>query len=101
MPNTAKVESHEIGHSGLVAKTASAAHDAVDVIASRLSSTEDRLRHAAAESSDRLAESQERAKTQMKKSMQYIKTTSRKNPLAVAGVAFAVGAIAALLFRRG
>lgn len=100
MSNIAKVESRELGHS-LVTKTANAAHDAVDVIASRLSNTEDKLRNVAADSANRLAESQEQAKTQMKKSMQYIRTTSRKNPLAVAGIAFAIGAVAALLFRRG
>lgn len=88
-------------HSPLVGRTASAAHEAVDALASRLATTEDKLRHVAAESSHRFANSQERAKAQMKRSLQTMKLSTRKNPLIVAGAAFVVGALVAAFFSGG
>jgi ElaB/YqjD/DUF883 family membrane-anchored ribosome-binding protein len=91
----------QIENDPTVKKASGAAHEAAGVIASKLAGTEEKIRHVAAETAHRLSESQEKARVQAKKSMQYIKVTSRKNPLLVAGIAFAVGALAAALFRRG
>lgn len=90
----------QIENDPTVKKASGAAHETVGVIASKLAGTEEKLRHVAAETAQRLSDSQEKARVQAKKSMQYIKVTSRKNPLLVAGIAFAVGALAAALFRR-
>lgn len=83
-----------------VKKATGAAQQAMGTLASKFSGTEEKLRGVAAETAQRLADSQDKARVQAKKSMQYIKVTSRKNPLLVAGIAFAVGALAAALFRR-
>ena len=90
----------QIENDPTVQKASGSAHEAVGVIASKLAGTEEKLRHVAAETAQRLSDSQEKARVQAKRSMQYIKVTSRKNPLLVAGIAFAVGALAAALFRR-
>lgn len=81
-------------------KAASSVQSASDSVSSTLRNTEEKIRAAAAESSRLLSETQEVAKEQVQKSMKYIKTTTQKNPLLVAGVALAVGALAALLFKR-
>lgn len=99
-PISAQLGSLEDRQSPLVSKAATSAHEAVDAIASRLVSTEEKLRTAAADSSQRFNESQERAQAQVKKSLQTFKSATQNNPLIVAGAALVVGAIIAALFRR-
>ncbi|MGB3609350.1 MAG: hypothetical protein WA987_03155 [Cellvibrio sp.] len=90
----------DIENDPTIRKASGAAQEAAGALASKFSGTEEKLRQVAADTAQCLAESQQKARDQARKSMQYIRVTSRKNPLLVAGVAFAVGLLAAALFRR-
>lgn len=102
MSNTISAQVEALGdrHTPLATKTASAAHDAVDAVASKLMNTEEKMRNVAAESSQRFNDTQERARARVTTSLQTFKVATQKNPLIVAGAALVVGAIVASLFRR-
>lgn len=100
MSRSSETKVYDADSTPLASRAASSVQHATDTVSSTLRSTEEKIRAAAAESSRRLAETQDAAKEQVQKSMKYIRTTTRKNPLLVAGVALAVGALVALLFKR-
>lgn len=90
----------DIENDPTIRKATGAAQETAGMLAAKFSGTEEKLRQVAADTAQCLSDSKHKAQDQAKKSMQYIKITSRKNPLLVAGVAFAVGIVAAALFRR-
>jgi ElaB/YqjD/DUF883 family membrane-anchored ribosome-binding protein len=64
------------------------------------SSTEERLREAAAAGEQRLRETGEEARIAAERAMDHVREYTKENPLAAAGIAFAAGVILSRLFSR-
>lgn len=81
-------------------KVASVAHEAVDTAAVRAENVEKSVRSGASEASDTLEKSQEAAMAQIDETIKSLDGFMKKRPVAAAGIAFAIGAIATSLLRR-
>jgi ElaB/YqjD/DUF883 family membrane-anchored ribosome-binding protein len=68
--------------------------------AGRGSSTEERLREAAAAGEQRLRETGEEARVVAERAMDHVREYTKENPLAAAGIAFAAGVILSRLLSR-
>lgn len=64
------------------------------------SSTEERLREAAAAGEQRLRETGEEARIAAERALDHAREYTKENPLAAAGIAFAAGVILSRLFSR-
>ena len=64
------------------------------------SSTEERLREAAAAGEQRLRETGEEARIVAERTMDHVREYTKENPLAAAGIAFAAGVILSRLLSR-
>ena len=64
------------------------------------SSTEERLREAAAAGEQRLRETGEEARVVAERAMDHVREYTKENPLAAAGIAFAAGVILSRLLSR-
>ena len=81
-------------------KVASVAHDAIDGAAKKAEPLEHQLREQANKASDQMGDTQAAAKQQVEQSMRTVESFVRERPVAATGIAFAAGALAALLLRR-
>lgn len=81
-------------------RVASVAHEAVDSAAARAEQVEKSVRSGASEAGDTLEKSQEAAVAQIDETIKSLEGFMKKRPVAAAGIAFAIGAIATSLLRR-
>ena len=81
-------------------KVASVAHDAIDSAAATAEQAEQKVREGVHEAGEALEKSQARATEQIEDSIASIESFVRKRPVAAAGIAFAVGALATAVLRR-
>jgi len=81
-------------------KVAGVAHDAIDGAAKKATSVEHQLREQAHKASEQVGDVQAAAKHQVEQTMQTVENFIRERPVAATGLAFAAGALAALILRR-
>lgn len=90
----------ESGAHETIDQVAGKLHSAVDKAAAGLGSTEERLRHDAAEATARLREGREYAKGRSEDMLESVTSYARENPLMALGIAFVAGSIFSALRRR-
>lgn len=76
------------------------AHDAIDSAADRAEGVEQKVRDEAARFASRAKEGKQEAKRQIDDSVARLDEFVRERPVAAIGIAFAGGALAALLLKR-
>lgn len=81
-------------------KVASLAHDAIEGAADKAEPIEQQIRERADQAGEQLELTQAAAAEQVGQSMKNIETFVKERPIAAAGIAFAAGALAALLLKR-
>lgn len=81
-------------------KATETAHEAIDTAARKAGKVERDVRDRAEDARDKLGESTAAAQAQIDKSLSEFETYVREKPITAAGMAFAAGALAALLLRR-
>ena len=81
-------------------QVAARAHEAVERAAETARDLEVRARSVAATSAEKMGEKQEQARQQLDHAVGRISTFIREEPVAAAGMAFALGIFAAALLRR-
>ena len=81
-------------------QVATRAHEAVDKAANTARELEARARDVASTSVEKIGERQEQARRQIDQALGKIGAFIREEPVAAAGMAFAVGIFAAALLRR-
>lgn len=82
-------------------RIAAAAHDAIDSAAQSAEKVEQQVRQKAADASETIDKTQQAATQQVRESITSLESLVRARPVAAAGMAFAVGALATTLLRRG
>lgn len=88
------------GNSMMTDRVASYAHDAIDLVATRLCGAEERARDAAAISLAKLGATQLQAKARMDSTLGKLDAVYRAKPFVAVGCAFAAGVVTAVLLRR-
>jgi hypothetical protein len=81
-------------------RVASYAHDAIDLVATRLCGAEERARDVAATSLAKLEATQVQAKQKMGSTLGKLGAFVRTKPAGVLGCAFALGVVTAVVLRR-
>ncbi len=81
-------------------KVAGAVHQAVDGAAKKAEPMEHQLREQASKASEHVGDAQAAAKLQVEQTMRTVESFVRDRPVAATGLAFAAGALAAILLRR-
>ncbi len=81
-------------------RAASIAREAIDGAARKAEPVERQLREQAVKAGDRLEAGQAAAAQQLEQSMKSVESFVRERPVAATGIAFAAGALAAILLRR-
>lgn len=81
-------------------KVAGVVHEAIDGAAKKAEPVEHQLREQATKASEHMGEAQAAAKQQVEQTMKTIESFVRERPVAATGLAFAAGALAAILLRR-
>lgn len=81
-------------------KVAGAAHDAIEGAARKAEPLERTIRDKASRAGDQFDAKQAAAIKQMEESMHNVERFVRERPVAATGIAFAVGALAAIILRR-
>ena len=109
--NTVSSKIHKEDSAPTTHKVASVAHDAIDGASKKAEPLEQQLREQAAKASEQLREqagkageqleaTQAAAVKQVEDSIQKIERFVRERPVAATGLAFAAGALAAMILRR-
>ncbi len=81
-------------------KVASVAHDAIDGAARKAEPVEQQLREQASKAGEQMEAKQEAAMKQIDQTMKSVESFVRERPVAATGIAFAAGALAAIILRR-
>ncbi len=81
-------------------KVANVAHDAIDGAAKKAEPVEQQLREQATKASEQMGATQAAAMQQVEDSMKKVENFVRERPVAATGLAFAAGALAAIILRR-
>jgi len=81
-------------------KMASVAHDAIEDAARKVEPIEQQLREQAHKAGEQMEATQAAAMKQVEQSMKKVETFVREQPVAATGLAFAAGAVFALILRR-
>jgi ElaB/YqjD/DUF883 family membrane-anchored ribosome-binding protein len=81
-------------------KMASVAHDAIDVAVRKAQPVEQQLREQVGKASEQVDATQTAALRQLEQSMKNIEEFVKQKPVAATGLAFAAGALAAIVLRR-
>ena len=101
MRNSAKdIESKLHGDGDLTHRAASAAHHVIDEAAEKAEPVERRVREQAAKAGEKIEARQEAAIEQLERSVERLESFIKHRPVAATGIAFAVGALAAIVLRR-
>lgn len=99
MTNARKIREEEAS-APATHKVASVAHEAIDGAARRAEPVERQLREQASKAGDQLEAGQAAATRQIEHSMKSVQRFVREKPVAATGIAFAAGALAAIMLRR-
>ena len=81
-------------------RVAETAHDVIDRAADKAEPVEQDLRERAAKAGEKLETTRANAGEQVEKSVANLESFVRERPVAATGIAFAAGALAAILLRR-
>ena len=81
-------------------KVAGVAHEAIDGAAKKAEPVEHELREQAHKASEHMGEAQAAAKQQVEQTLKTFESFIRERPVAATGLAFAAGALAAIILRR-
>lgn len=82
-------------------RVAAAAHEAIDSAAQSAEKVEQQVRQKASDAGETIEKTQEAAAEQVRESVSALESFVRARPVAAAGAAFAIGALATALLRRG
>jgi ElaB/YqjD/DUF883 family membrane-anchored ribosome-binding protein len=81
-------------------KVAGVAHDAIDGAAKKAEPMEQQLREQAGKAGEQMEATHAAAAKQVEKSMRQVESFVKERPVAATGLAFAAGALAAIILRR-
>lgn len=81
-------------------RASTAAHSAVDSIASKAATAEEKIRQTASNSQNTFHQKEEEIKQQLSQSLDRTRQMTQQNPLATIGIAFAAGMLFSSLLRR-
>lgn len=102
--STTTAGSSQVGNSShnapMTDRASTAAHSAVDSIADKAATAEEKIRQTAANSQGTFKQKEEEIKQQVSQSMDRTREMAKQNPLATIGVAFAAGMLFSSLLRR-
>jgi ElaB/YqjD/DUF883 family membrane-anchored ribosome-binding protein len=91
---------HDEPNAPTTQKVANVAHEAIDGAASKAQPVEEQIRTRASKAGEQLDAKQAAAIKQMEQSMKQVESFVRERPVAATGIAFAAGALAAMILRR-
>jgi ElaB/YqjD/DUF883 family membrane-anchored ribosome-binding protein len=103
--STAKKSIHAADHATELGaptteRVAGVAHEAIEGAARKAEPVERQLREQAGKAGDQLEAGQAAAAKQLEQSVKSVESFVRERPVAATGIAFAAGALAAILLRR-
>lgn len=81
-------------------KVASVAHEAIDGAARKAQPVEQQIRQQASKAGEQMDATQTAAIRQVEQSMKTVESFVKERPVAATGIAFAAGALAAIILRR-
>lgn len=97
---TTTAEDRTVHEAPTTDKARRAAHEAVDVASEKASDFERKVRDESEKIGNKLSEEREEITESVEETMKKVESYIRREPVKAAGMAFAAGALAALILRR-